>query len=374
MKLLMISGDRSLALGKRGAFYNTLEEFSKYWDRIDIVCPRVVSYQLPATSYQPFGNVFVHPSPWPLWRQLEWILKKGKELYAEHNFNLMTVHEYAPFYNGIGARLLHNKIKVPYVLEIHHVPGYPKAAGPKERIYRWATEQFIKHDALKVKAVRVVNKKQVPNFLIHAGVPEEKIKYIPSLYIDLDVFKPIPDVEKKYDVIFAGRLEENKNVDLLLRAVKLLVEKHHTNAGCLIIGEGPEKEYLKLRSVSQNIKVDFAGWLPTLKDVAMAYNSAKIFVNPSLNEGGPRVVVEAMACGLPVITTRVGITEDIIEDGSNGFIVDWSPDDIAEKVKQLLESDSLRNDVSKKAIETSRRFEKGSAIKNYADNLKSLIE
>lgn len=40
-KLLMISGDRSLAEGKRGAFYNTLEEFRKYWDRIDVICPKV---------------------------------------------------------------------------------------------------------------------------------------------------------------------------------------------------------------------------------------------------------------------------------------------------------------------------------------------
>ena len=83
-KLLMISGDRSLAAGKRGAFYNTLEEFHKYWDRIDIICPKVIHIQGPtldSSSFAVFENVFVHPLPWPLLMQSFWIFKKGKETF-----------------------------------------------------------------------------------------------------------------------------------------------------------------------------------------------------------------------------------------------------------------------------------------------------
>ena len=159
-KLLMISGDRSLAVGKRGAFYNTLEEFHRYWERVDIICPQVKSKKLKVKSL--FGNVFIHSSPWPLIFQPWWIFKKGRQIFREQNFDLITVHEYPPFYNGIGARILWNKIKVPYVSEIHHVPGYPKAANSKEKIYLALTKMFTKWDTAKAKAIRVVNQKEAP--------------------------------------------------------------------------------------------------------------------------------------------------------------------------------------------------------------------
>ena len=89
----------------------------------------------------------------------------------------MTVHEYPPFYNGIGARLLWQKIKAPYLLEVHHIPGFPRAANLKEWLYKCLTGIFIKLDSAKAKAVRVVNKKQVPNFLARVGIPESKIIY-----------------------------------------------------------------------------------------------------------------------------------------------------------------------------------------------------
>ena len=216
-KLLMITGDRALAEGKRGAFYNTLEEFHKYWDRVDIICPpsATANCQLPTTNY--FGNVFLHPSPWPLIFQPFWILKKGREIYRQQKFNLMTVHEYAPFYNGIGARFLWHKIKVAYLLEIHHVPGYPRPAGLQEWVYEKLFRLGIRFDAAKARAVRVVNWHHLPGYLVRAGVPRKKILLIPSFYIDLEIFKPM-DLAKQYDLIFVGRLAANKGVEIFLEA------------------------------------------------------------------------------------------------------------------------------------------------------------
>ena len=79
----MISGDRSLAQGNQGSFYNTIEEFRKYWDRIDIICPKVTK-----ADQQMFPNVFIHPSPWPIVFQSLWIFKQGKKLYREHKYLL----------------------------------------------------------------------------------------------------------------------------------------------------------------------------------------------------------------------------------------------------------------------------------------------
>lgn len=368
-KLLMISGDRALAEGKRGAFYNTLEEFHKYWDRIDIICPRVKEQK----AKEVFGNVFIHSSPWPLVFQAKFIFRKGRKLHQQNKYDLMTVHEYPPFYNGIGARLLWHFFKIPYVLEVMHIPGYPKAGNVKERFYKNLTHWFIRYDAQKAKRARIINQKQTPDFLVRAGVSRDKFIYVPAFYIDLDTFRPV-EVEKKYDVVFAARLEKNKGIGELLKAV-LEIKKEKADIKLLIIGTGPLKKELT-EFVEQNdlgANVFFSGWLATSEDVAKAYSSARIFVNPSYNEGGPRVVLEAMACGLPVITTRVGLMPDIIKDGENGLFVDWSSEDMAEKIKRLLKDKELQNKFSAAVSELVRQFERKEAIKNYADKLKSLI-
>src|SRR3989338_9457231 len=215
---------KDLASDKRGAFYNTLEEFSKYWDRIDIICPRSqasgTSRSL-ASGKVLFENVYLHVSPWPLVFHPIWFLRKGLEIYKEQKFDLMTVHDFPPFYNGLGAKLLERFIKVPYILEIFHIPGYPRAASTKELIYKFLFKLFIRFDASGAKAVRVMNQKQVPEFLIKAGVPKEKIIYIPAIYLDTDIFKPT-GVQKEYDLIFVGRLEKNKGIDLLLESLSIL--------------------------------------------------------------------------------------------------------------------------------------------------------
>ena len=363
-----------MAENKRGAFYNTLEEFHKYWDRVEIICQGRSDHRLPTIDDRLFENVFIHPSPWPLLMQPLWILKKGKKLYREHKFDVITVHEYPPFYNGIGARLLWQKIRVPYVLEIHHIPGYPLAADLKERIYGFAMRCFIKYDAAKAKAVRVVNQRQVPEFLIKAGVPADKIKYMPSAYIDLEVFRPMPETDKKYDLVFAARLERNKGVNVLLAAARILISQR-PGVKLLIIGDGPLKPGIQkyIREYKLENNVFLSGWLPALSDVAIAYNSAKIFVNPSFNEGGPRVVLEAMACGLPIITTKVGITLDVVKDGGNGLFTDWAPQQMADKILYLLNDRELQKKFSEAGLEIVNQFEKKSAIQNYAEKLQNLV-
>ena len=390
---------RDLASGKKGAFYNTLEEFHKYWDRIDIVCPRVnnefsiFNFQFSTRQKILFGNVFIHISPWPLIFHSIWFLKKGLEIYKEQKFDLMTVHEFPPFYNGIAARLLWQKIGVPYVLEIMHIPGYPKAGNFKERAYKNLMSWFVKFDAKRAKKVRVINKVQAPEFLKKSGVPGDKIVYIPAFYIDLETFQPRGE-EKKYDIIFAARLEKNKGIIELLKAVKLLKEhsnilqssfdrlKHgqetipRQNVGMsirlLIVGSGSLKkeliDFVKANGLKEH--VFFSGWLANLEDMARAYSSAKIFVNPSYNEGGPRVVLEAMACGVPVITTKVGLMLDIIKDSENGLFTDWSAEDVAEKISRLLKDTELQDKFSKAGLELVKQFEKKEAIKNYAEKLK----
>ena len=374
MKLLMITGlggGMDLVRGKRGAFYNTLEEFHRYWERIDIILPKIDG----VSEKTLFDNVYVHCSSWPLLYYPAWFLKKGAELHQQHKFDLMTVHEFPPFYNGIGARLLAGEIKVPYVLEVHHIPGHPKAGSLKERLYKKSWQWFAKWNTAKAQAVRVVNQKETPDFLKKAGVSPEKLVYIPSIYIDLEVFKVYQKASKIYDLVFCSRLEKNKGIFKLIEAVRL-AKKQKPDIKLLIIGNGPERKNIesRIKNHGLNENVIFSGWLETARDVAMAYNSAKIFVNPSFNEGGPRVALEAMACGLPVVTTKVGLMHDLIYDGENGLFTDWDPAKMSEIILKLLNDSALQNKFSEAGQAIAQQFEKKAMIRNYAENLQKIIE
>ena len=359
----------SLASGERSAFYNTLEEFHKYWERIDIITPKVKN---PVPNI--FGNVFIHSSPWPLLFHPVFFIRKALKIYSQEKFDLITIHEFPPFYNGIAARLIWNKIKVPYVLEIFHIPGYPKAASLKEKVYRQLFYSFINYDSKKAKAVRVMNN-QVAEKLTNLGIPGSKINLIPAIYVDLDIFKPM-NLEKKYDLIFVGRLEKNKGVRLFLDAIRILVFKfnfHHLKV--MIVGDGSERNKLEARSrvLEAEDNIVFRGWAEDSKEVARLINESRILVMTSYNEGGPRIVLEAIACGVPILATPVGIVADIIKDGQFGQITSWDTEDIAQKINLFLSNESEYQKHSQRDIKIASQFEKKSAIKNYAEKLQKLI-
>lgn len=365
-------GGRNLFLGKRGAFYYTLEEFHRYWERVDIILPKIPKHE--GETKTVFGNVYLHTASGPLFFYPFWFLKKALALHRQEKFDLMTVHDFPPFYNGIAARILWQKTKIPYVLEVHHIPGYPKAGSLKEGLYKQAWKLFAKFDAAKAKAVRVVNQKETPDFLVKAEVPAEKVKYVPSVYIDLDVFRVYSEVEKKYDLVFASRLEKNKGIFNLIEAVKIAKEKK-PNIKLLIIGQGPERKNLesRIKNLELENNISFSGWLETSSDVAKAYNNARTFVNPSFNEGGPRVALEAMACGLPIITTKVGLMHDLIIDNENGLFTDWNPKVMAEKIVYLLDNLELQEKFGQAGQVLAQQFERKNAIRNYAGGLQKLL-
>jgi glycosyltransferase involved in cell wall biosynthesis len=363
--LLMISGDRALAQGKRGAFYNTLQQLHEHWDSIHVITPSIRKHV--STIF--FGNVYVHASPWPLILQPWFILKKGLQLHRQGMFDMMTVHEYPPFYNGIGARLLHNKTKIPYILEVMHFPGVPHAENLKEFLYHWLMRLFFRFEIGAAKRVRVINQRQTPEYLKKSGVPENKLLYIPAFYIDLAIFKPL-DIEKKFDVMFAGRLVSNKGIFLFLDAVRQL-----PGARAIIVGDGPEKEKIEVYLDRHNLKdrVDLRGWAPDATAVAEIMNQSKLLIMPSYNEGGPRVVLEAMACGVPVLATSVGIVLDVIHHGDSGLIIPWDAKKIAATVKEALTDTSRYKHMRTRGLGIVQQFERSRSIQEYATKVQELI-
>ena len=192
-------------------------------------------------------------------------------------------------------------------------------------------------DSVFADEVRVVNKKETPDFLTRYGVSRKKIRFCPSFYLDFTVFHPEPNVKKEYDLVYCARLERNKGIMNLIQALKI-IKIQKPDIKLLLIGKGSLLPFLQAYVRQNNLEnnIIFSGWLADARAVADAYRSARFFVNPSLNEGGPRVLLEAMACGLPVITTRVGIAHDVIQEGENGWFSGWSPRELADGILNAL--------------------------------------
>jgi len=106
--------------------------------------------------------------------------------------------------------------------------------------------------------------------------------------------------------------------------------------------------------------------------VSGAMQTARIFVMNSKSEGGPRIALEAMACGLPIIATQVGVMPEAITDGVNGIFTTGTTPDLVEKISKLLANDDLMESMGNEAKKVLELYERSTLIKQYADFLKSL--
>jgi glycosyltransferase involved in cell wall biosynthesis len=145
-------------------------------------------------------------------------------------------------------------------------------------------------------------------------------------------------------------------------------------ATLLVVGDGPQRAAAEAHAARLGIadRVTFAGWVPGPTDIADALRSAKVFVLNSLSEGGPRVLLEAMACGLPVATTRVGVAPETVTEGVNGTFHDGTAAGLAAALKPLLADDALRATMGVAGRAVAERYEYGKNIAAYAGYLRSL--
>lgn len=155
------------------------------------------------------------------------------------------------------------------------------------------------------------------------------------------------------DVIYAGRLIKEKNLELLLESIET-VRSRMPEVKCLIVGEGPEREKLEKIVLKKNLKdnIKFMGFLEDHENLISLMKSSKVFVLPSKREGFGMVVVEANACGLPVVVYEheMNAARDLIDENVNGFIATDSKD-MAEKIIMGME----RHDTMKDACVTSAK-------------------
>jgi glycosyltransferase involved in cell wall biosynthesis len=180
------------------------------------------------------------------------------------------------------------------------------------------------------------------------GIGAGRVHVIPN-YVDTAMFRPMPDVARQSGhITFIGRLDEQKNVMALLEAL-------HGAPGVTLtlVGEGPLRDRLETAALRLGVTATFLGTRPH-HELPLLLNRSAAFVLPSHYEGNPKALVEAMACGVPVIGTRVPGIREILVHRETGYLCGTSAAEIRAAIEDVAADASLRERMSAGAIEYVR--------------------
>jgi glycosyltransferase involved in cell wall biosynthesis len=194
--------------------------------------------------------------------------------------------------------------------------------------------------------------------------------------LDVRLFQPDPARRPGNPprLLAVGSLLECKGFDILLRACALLREGGD-DFTLTIAGGGPEERRLRDETSRLGLgdRVRFPGYL-TQKDLVPLYRDADVFVLPAVLEihwGIPNVLVEALACGVPVVTTGLPSLPELVEDGREGLVArNRDPRDVADKLSRLLRDPALRRQMGRAGrARVEARFDIERTIESVVDSL-----
>jgi len=187
--------------------------------------------------------------------------------------------------------------------------------------------------------------------------------------IDVKRFERPIDLNKVKDntvfnMVSIGRLDKNKNHQLLIDGV-LELKNRKIPVHLTIVGEGDERISLQEKIVQLNLS-DQLSLVGLQEKVEMYLWNAELYLHSAITEGFGLTLIEAMACGLPVVCTDAKGNRDLIQEGENGFMVgERDPKLFADKIELLLKNDNLRQEIGGKA----RKFAQGFGIEKYVESL-----
>lgn len=268
-----------------------------------------------------------------LWKYREQILSIGAEVIY-----VQTQEAALPFLNACPF---------PVVLCLHGATNPLKGSR-----FSWARVHF-----LEALYERLVTRRVLPHMAKVVAINEACVQlcrrigdsdyeFIP-LGVDQSLFYPRDKAicRKQAGVmtdgpvfVFVGRLSKIKGIDLLLDGFTLF-HQEVPEARLLIAGDGEERKALENRISSMGLKetVRLLGNVDHNR-LPQILNAADIFILTSVAEGVPIAILEAMACGLPVVATNVGGIHEVVKPGVNGFLIDTrQPSDVAKALRQALE-------------------------------------
>lgn len=314
------------------------KHLSKYLKRVNFITYGPLPNK---TILDSLEGINVLPTPWQY--------RTGRtvsSLLANHGKVLMD-SEVLKTNQIIGSQIA-AKVKKKYGNKLIVRCGYSHArfselAG-NDRFRRY-TSRYLERKSFQASDISVITTEGDRNWICeNLQVPESKLRVVPN-YVDIDLFKPATDkIKAKYDIVFIGRSGYQKNLLSFLEAVKILNKNHRL----LLIGSCAEDNLLKLYADEHNLDVEFKSNIAH-EDLPKWITASRCFVLPSLYEGHPKVLLEAMSCEMPCIGTNVQGIREVIKDGKTGVLCDTTPEGIAQALNSILTDEPPRNELGKNA-------------------------
>ena len=254
--------------------------------------------------------------------------------------------------SGVAAIELSRRWNAPHIATFHTMARTKQRAraGERESERRAHSEHQIIDTADSIVVSTHIEKDDIARLYGANGTPLEVIP--PG--VDTALFQPMNtadarrelDLPDKHTILYVGRIEPLKGLDILLKAVALLNDTAITHL--LIVGGSLEKdaELQRLNTLAVNLGIsDIVTFIGSVKQEQLPayYSASDVFVLPSWYESFGLVALEAMSCGTPVVVSRVGGLKTFVENGKTGYLVPWRcPEPFARSLEILLENPSLR--------------------------------
>ncbi len=300
----------------------------------------------------------------------------------EHGLSYDVVHSHY-WLSGLATTLLARRWGIPHVTTFHTLAEIKKRAraGEDEPEERSVGEVRVIRTADAIVAFSRHESEAMARFY---DAPAERIKVIPC-GVDVDLFRPVDRSEAKQKlgigedgvVLFVGRLDPLKGVDILLRAVAQLQRADTTRT--IIVGGGEaDAEMARLRALCNELgiaeRVSFLGRMAQ-QELPLYYSAADVSVIPSYYESFGLVALESMACGTPVIASRVGGLPTIVKDGVNGYLISWRcPEPFADGLDVLLGNAAIRQSMSDASRQTAESMSWTAVVDNLLDAYQTLLQ
>lgn len=284
------------------------------------------------------------------------------------------IHVQWPIPNGLGALFLKIFYGLVFINTVHGEEIYLS-----RRYHTTFILRFLVNSSFKT----VTNSSGTYNAGIESGLKKEKLEIIPFA-VDTNYFKPNNNPKKNdiFQILGVGYLIERKGFEYLIKAVKEVVDRGR-NVQLIIVGSGPLEG--RLREMIKKLKLEGNAEIKSnVSDEKLLelYNTSDTFVLPSVvdsqgnTEGLGVVLLEAMACKLPVIGSNVGGIPDIIQNNITGILVqEKSSSELSKAIIMLMDDDGLRNDLALKGYKiTKEQFSWEKVAEDYIKIYKSALK
>lgn len=296
-----------------------------------------------------------------------------------------VIHTHHPILLGQAAARKAEELNLPLVFTFHtqyreYTHYFPLPQEAIQDFLKDTIETWLKDFMQKCQHI-VIPSKSMEEILVRDYGLQDRYTVIPT-GIDLDpirkadgdTFRARMGWKDDKVLISTGRLEEEKNWPVLLRAAQKAMEKHH-DLRMVIIGDGTDKS--ELENLAQELgiaeRVTFTGQMP-FDEVILHLKAADMFGFASVTETQGLVTMEAMAAGLPVVAVDASGTRDILDDGEQGYLVPEDPDALAQSLIRLLDSPKNMKRFSANALKRAETFDVKNCAKQLVDVYKQATE